>query len=113
MRSAALAFAALAVAFAAHAADELADPTRPEIAAASPAAAPAAAARFELRAVLIGKTRRVAVINGRALGVGDSVDGAEVVSIDAGRVRIRTPDGERELGLANAVSVTPAGRESR
>jgi MSHA biogenesis protein MshK len=99
------------LALAARAAD-LSDPTRPEIAAASPAA-PAAASRFELRAVLIGKGRRVAVINGRALGVGDTVDGAEVLSIDAGRVRIRTPDGERELALADAVNVTPAGEGNR
>ena len=112
MRSAALAFTVLALALAARAGDELADPTRPEIAA-LPAAPAAAANRFELRGVLIGKTRRVAVINGRSLGVGETVDGAEVLSIEAGRVRIRTPDGERELGLANGVSVTRARGESR
>ena len=75
MRSAALALAVLALALAARAEDELADPTRPEIAAAAPASPAATAGRFDLRGVLIGKTRRVAVINGRALGVGESVDG--------------------------------------
>lgn len=109
MRSAGLALAVLLLGAPARAGDPLPDPTRPELAPASAEPA-AAAARFELRAVLIGEGRRVAVINGRALAVGDSVDGAEVLAIEAGRVRIRTPDGERELALAAAVSVAPAER---
>lgn len=113
MRSAGVAFAVLALALGARAGVDLPDPTRPEIAAAAPAEADAAISRFELRAVLIGSSRRVAVINGHAVGVGDSVNGAQVLSIEAGRVRIRTPEGERELGLADAVRVTPAGGESR
>jgi hypothetical protein len=91
---------------------DLPDPTRPEV---GPAAAESAAvaARFELRAVWIGRGRRVALINGRAVAVGESVDGAQVLSIEPGRARIRTSDGERELVLAERVRVTPAGEEER
>jgi MSHA biogenesis protein MshK len=112
VRSASLAAAAvLLLGSPARAGDVLPDPTRPEIAPPSAASPATAAERFELRAVLIGGARRVAVINGRAVQVGDSVDGAEVLAIDAGRVRIRTPDGERALALAPAVRVEPAERE--
>jgi len=113
VRSARSAFALFALALMARAGDAPPDPTRPEVAVAAPTDAPAAASRFELRAVLIGPARRVAVINGHAVGVGETVDGAEVLSIDTGRARIRTPEGEQELELASAVRVRPAGEESR
>jgi MSHA biogenesis protein MshK len=94
-------------------ASELPDPTRPELALPASSERGPAAAGFELRAVLIGSARRVAVINGRPVEVGDWIEGAEVLSIEAGRVRLRTPEGERDLGLAGAVSVKPAGEERR
>jgi MSHA biogenesis protein MshK len=111
VRSASLAAVVLLLGAPARAGDALPDPTRPELAPAAASQPAAAAERFELRAVLVGGARRVAVINGRAVEVGDSVDGAEVLAIDAGRVRIRTPDGERALALAPAVRVEPAERE--
>jgi hypothetical protein len=113
VRSAALACAALLLATSARGGEALPDPTRPEIAVPAAAEPEAAAERLELRAVLIGKGRRIAVINGRALGVGDAFAGVEVLSIEPGRVRVRTPDGERELALAGAVSIAPAEEWSR
>ena len=111
MRSPGLALAVLLLGAVARAGDAVPDPTRPEGAG---AAAPAeTTGRLELRAVLIGSLRRVAVINGRAVGVGDRVDGAEVLAIEPGQVRIRAADGERELSLAGAVRLAPAEEWSR
>jgi hypothetical protein len=112
VRSAALALAGLVLAGSARA-SELPDPTRPEIAVPASSERAAAASRFELRAVLIGRGRRVAVINGKPVEVGDRIDGAEVLAIGTGGVRLRTPEGERDLDLAGAVSVRPAAKENR
>lgn len=43
---------------------------------------------FQLQSILLSPQRRVAVINGRRVTVGDHVDGAEVRAIDAGRVEL-------------------------
>ncbi|HET8552983.1 MAG TPA: MSHA biogenesis protein MshK [Gammaproteobacteria bacterium] len=63
------------------------DPTRPDFAtAATPAhAAPA----WQLNSTLISAHRRLAVINGKSVGVGDRIDGATVVAITPGAVRLR------------------------
>lgn len=44
---------------------------------------------FRLTGVLVSDTRRVAVINGKRLGVGERIDGAEVTRIDPKRVELR------------------------
>lgn len=54
------------------------DPTRPSAWRTGPVAAP----RFELQSVLLGGTRRIAFINGKAVRVGDAVGQAQVVSIE-------------------------------
>jgi MSHA biogenesis protein MshK len=108
-----LALAVLLFAAVARAQGDLPDPTRPEVAPAAAAEPEKRAARFELGAVLIGSERRVALINGVAVAVGESVDGAEVLAIQPGRVRIRTSEGEQELSLAPAVRVVPAEEEDR
>lgn len=76
------------------------DPTRPATAAEVRAWSGRGGERFSawrLESVLIADSRRVAVINGDRVGVGDLVNGAEVVAIDAGRVTLRT--GGREIEL--------------
>jgi hypothetical protein len=68
----------------------LRDPMRPFTSGAvTGAAAAAAVPRFVLTAVLIAPTRRVAIVNGKPYGLGDAVDGAEIVAIELGSVRLR------------------------
>ena len=68
----------------------LPDPTRPPQRFNAPAdSSPAVADNWQLGSILIAPQRRVAVINGRALIVGDQVNGAKVVAIEPGLVRLR------------------------
>jgi hypothetical protein len=97
----ALLIASLAVA----AAEELPvrDPMRPfghDAGGAVGATAPAGP-RFALTGVVISPLRRVAIVNGKPYRQGESVDGAEIVAIEAHAVRLR--DGGTEL-------VIPLGR---
>lgn len=73
-------------------AEALNDPTRPPARAPAPrpgAAVVVARERLVLSSVLISPERRVAVINGRALQVGERIDDAEVVAIDLQQVRLK------------------------
>lgn len=74
----------------------LRDPTEPYRPA--PGAARAAPQqRYVLTAVLVSASRRVAVVNGRPCMVGDTIDGAEIVRIDAKQVHVRR--GGRDIVL--------------
>jgi MSHA biogenesis protein MshK len=80
-------------------AQDLRDPTRPPspaeieawFAGGQAAATPADA--YRLQSVLLSPTRRVAVIDGRHVLVGESVGNAEVTAIEPGRVELER-DGE-------------------
>lgn len=61
---------------------------------------------WRLESVLISDQRRVAVINGQSVAVGDRVDGAEVLSIESIRVTIRTRDRQLELSLRRQAEQT-------
>lgn len=61
----------------------LTDPTRPGQYSPAPTAA-----QFQLDSVLIGQSRKVAVINGVAVSVGDLIQGAKVVSINTQKVTL-------------------------
>ncbi|HET7306369.1 MAG TPA: hypothetical protein VFK24_00920 [Gammaproteobacteria bacterium] len=63
------------------------DPTRPDYS--STARTVHAAPRWQLNSTLISAHRRLAMINGKTVGVGERVDGATVVSIEPGAVRLR------------------------
>lgn len=79
--------AALAMVWLLAAADtgQLKDPMRPF----SPGAAQRPVEqRFELTATLVSDERRVAIINGRTVRVGEAVNGAEVKSIDPSSVEL-------------------------
>lgn len=73
------------------AAGELKDPTRPPSvkAAGAPAAAAAARRTWSLTSILVSPSRRVAVINGKALRVGQRIDGAELVEIQPHAVKFK------------------------
>lgn len=71
---------------------ELRDPTLPP-ATGAPSPGDRGAAfdpgSWKLTATLVGSGRAVAVINNRLVGLGEQVDGARVLAIDPGRVRLR------------------------
>jgi len=82
---------ALTAPLVASAAGPLADPTRPSGYAPAPAAVAQKAAppKLHLQAILVSPTRRVALINGRALKVGDHIDGAVILKIQPDRIVVR------------------------
>ena len=43
---------------------------------------------FDLQSILLGPERRIAIIDGRRLRVGESLDNAEVTAIEPGRVTL-------------------------
>ncbi len=76
----------------------LSDPTRPPQRFIAPVvSAPVVPKSWKLGAILIAPQRRVAVINGQPLSVGDQVSGAKVIDIESDRVRLRR--GSREFVL--------------
>lgn len=76
----------------------LQDPTRPPQRFVTPVAPESVAINnWHLGSILIAPQRRVAVINGCALSVGDQVHGAKVVAIEPDQVRLR--QGRREIVL--------------
>lgn len=71
-------------------ADTLHDPTRPDYVA---GAATSSSTGWQLSSTLISPQRRLAVINGTTVAVGDRIGGARVLAIQPGSVRLRTADG--------------------
>ena len=58
-----------------------------------------AAARWLLQSTLVAADRRLAVINGETVGVGDTIRGARVLQITPYAVRLQTAGGTIELTL--------------
>lgn len=71
----------LAIAGAAAAGDELRDPTRPSYLPSETASRTASAPSWRLESIIVSANRRLAVINGRVVGVNDRVNAARVVEI--------------------------------
>jgi hypothetical protein len=78
-------------------AGSLKDPLRPPVFVAKPATKNTSTPSWRLASTLVAGDQRSAVINGRVLGLGDRVDGAEVVDIQPGQVRLRRADSAREF----------------
>ena len=79
------------------------DPMRPfgrAAAVADGAAAVTKGPRFALTGVLIGPSRRVAILNGKPYTAGAVVDGAEIVAIEHGVVHLRDHGAELVISLA-------------
>lgn len=68
---------------------ELGDPMRPFVRAPQATSGNGAARPFRLTGVLIGATRRVAVINGAVYREGETVNSARVVRIEPGTVHLQ------------------------
>ncbi len=93
-------------------AQTLSDPMRP------PAfAAPAGAATGDqssggglvLQSTLLSKGRRIAMIDGKPMKVGDRIGSARIISIDPGAVTLREANKTRVLKLYPGVEVTRPG----
>jgi hypothetical protein len=88
------------------AAPQVPDPTQPPSSGALESApgldaAPVVPGQSRLSAIVVSPTRRVAVIDGVPVRVGDEVSGgARVIEIEPLSVRLRGPDGEVVLSIA-------------
>jgi MSHA biogenesis protein MshK len=83
-------------------AGELPDPTRPpaSLRVASPTPSVAAAPALVLQSVLIGEGRKpTAIINGRVVELGDSLDGQRLVRVFEGGALLAGPNGPTTLAL--------------
>ena len=94
---AALLTAVLLASAAQAALDDLPDPTRPG--GLSRGGEPAAGGELVLQSVLIAPSRRIAVINGQKLAVGDRIRDQEVIEIRTHEVVLRRSGQERVLKL--------------
>jgi hypothetical protein len=90
---------------------QLGDPTQPTALNEPAAAGPAqrAGPRWRLQSTLVADNRRLAVINGRRVAAGDTVDGATVREVRQEGVTLEV-DGRRiELRMLGTVDVKRAG----
>lgn len=78
---------------------ELADPTRPGYAVGSTQDAASPAAALTLSAVFISGDTRIAVVNGRRVRIGETVDGATVSRIERDRVSFTRGDRTFSISL--------------
>ena len=105
--------AALAIfSLGAHA--DVRDPTQPPIQWRADGSVTPLRAALTLTLTRIAGTRREALLNGVLVTIGDSIDGAVVVAIEHGRVRLRRDGSEWQLGLlAEDVKRPPTEGPSR
>lgn len=81
---------------------ELNDPTRPPLSIAEPVADAGGAAVIPpagLQSILVGKFRRIAIIDGQTVELGGRIGDAKLVEVNATSVVLRTPQGRRVLTL--------------
>lgn len=100
----------LASAGAGAGAQEVQDPTRPPAGLLHPAAGRSEAGGPHVQSILIGRApggRRVAVIDGEMVRVGDRVAGARVIAINAAGVQLQRGGKQERLKL-NAPDAAPA-----
>ena len=69
----------------AFAADIASDPMRPDTLRAVSATAPA---RLRVNAIIVSDERRIAIVNGRRVGIGDSIGTATVVAISKAEILV-------------------------
>lgn len=66
--------------------------------------------RWLLTSTLISPQRRIAVINGRAVKPGDTLEDVTVVEVAPATVRLRDTQGEFSVTMQPAAVKTPSGR---
>lgn len=105
----AIAMLLLAVPAAAIAQQGIGDPTRPTSLTEPDAAAAARTPRWRLQSTLIADDRKVAVINGRTVSLGERIEGATLLEIHSDGVTLQS-DGQRlTLRLPGKVQVRSGG----
>ena len=115
MRKRVLAWLAAAIAalpLAAAQAQALVDPTRPPASVAKPGAEEPAPPGTQLQSVLISTGRRLAVINGNTVALGDMVGAARVVKITETEVVLKTGEETEILKMYPGIEKQPAKRAS-
>ena len=78
------------------------DPTRPADFVASQVAAEGEQSSLRVQSLLLGKHRRLAVINGQSYSVGDSVGGAKITAINKTGVTVVRQGEKIQLSLQRA-----------
>ena len=86
----------LAMAESAFSQEVLRDPTRPYSA---PVVLEASPTRFAVNAIINSDKRRLAIVNGRRVGIGDEIDGAVVLAIRKDEVVLEIDGQETTLTL--------------
>lgn len=93
-------------------AQDLADPTRPPNASA-PGGPPESTAGTQLQSVLISPGRRLAIINGKSVALGDAVGESKVVKITETEVVLQKGTETEVLKMYPGVDKQPVKRTSR
>lgn len=83
---------------AALAADFITDPMRPDSLRSIHYEAPA---QYRVNAIIVSDDRRIAIVNGKRVGIGDSVQRATIVSISKKEVIVEVGGVQQKLRLAN------------
>jgi hypothetical protein len=91
--------AGLILCSAASAENNAADPMRPDTLRAVVHTAPAA---FHVNAIIVSDERRIAIVNGTRIGVGDSLNGATIVAISKSEVVLELNGVTKSLSLGNS-----------
>ena len=76
------------------------DPTRPPDYRRAPTTEADTDGELRLESIVVSPDRRIAVINGRSLRIGDRIAGAQLTDIAAHTVHVRFPEGRVELRLS-------------
>ena len=93
-------------------AQALSDPMQPPAFAAPASAAagePSSGGGLVLQSTLLSKGRRIAMIDGKPMQVGDRIGKARIVSIDPGAVTLREANTTRVLHLVQGLGITGHG----
>lgn len=89
-------------------AEELVDPTRPSHVAAARDSNTTRAPSWQVESIIVSPGRRLAVVNGRVVGVGDRVGGAKVTEILPYEVRLEYQGEIRRISLVATRVKNPA-----
>ncbi len=90
---------------------EIGDPMRPSYLSTSSSTSVNRAPSWRVESIVVSPDRRIAVINGQSLAVGDRIQGARVMAIDAYAVTLDIDGKRRQLTLTDARIKTQAERK--
>lgn len=90
----------------------LIDPTRPPMSVARPGAVEEAPPASQLQSILISNRRRLAVINGNTVALGDKIGDARVVKITETEVVLKTGEETEVLKMYPGIEKQPVKRGS-